>query len=82
MIMLRVNKLKVLVGLQNQGQDYLERIFGECFSHAHSLSTKERSEAHRVVMCLTFFKPLRSVNIMVGAPLILIVMKLMNIYQH
>jgi hypothetical protein len=80
--MSRVDKLKLSECLQNQGQDYLERIFGECFSHAHSFATKERSEAHRVMMCLTFFKTLRSVNIMVGAPLILVVMKLMDIYQH
>ncbi len=76
-----VDKLKISICLQNQGHDNLESIFGERLAHAHSFTTEEWSEAHGMMLCLRLFKSLRSVNIVISSPLILVVMKLIDVYH-
>ncbi len=74
-----IDKLKVGVGLQDEWEHNFEGVLSEGLAHANSLATEERSKAHRMMMRLRFFESFRPVGIVVGAPLVLVVMELIDI---
>jgi hypothetical protein len=76
-----VNKIDSLEGLEDERHDDLEGVLSEGLAHAHTLACEERHEGHRVVVA-TLSKTLGPIGVVVLAPLVLVVMQLMNIYDH
>ncbi len=74
-----IDKLEVGVCLQDEWEQNFEGVLSEGLTHANSLATEERSKAHGMMMRLRFFESFGPVGIVIGAPLVLIVMELIDI---
>ena len=79
--MSRVYKSDALEGLENERHDYLEGVLSEGLAHADSLACKEWHERHWVVVA-SLSKTLGLKGVVVLAPLVFVVMQLMNIDDH
>ena len=76
-----VNKVDALEGFENERHDNLEGVLSEGLTNTDALSSEEGHERHGVVMA-ALSETLRFVGVVVLAPLILIVMKLIHINYH
>ena len=79
--MSRVYKSDALEGLENERHDYLEGVLSEGLAHADSLACKEWHERHWVVVA-SLSKTLGLKGVVVLAPLVFVVMQLVNIDVH
>ena len=76
-----VNKLDALESLQDERHDDLEGVLREGLAHAHTLACEEGHEGQRVVVA-ALGETLGSIGVVVLAPLVLVVMQLVNVHDH
>ena len=76
-----VDKVDTLEGFEDERHDYLEGVLSEGLAHAHTFACEEGHEGHRVVVA-TLSKTLGPIGVVVLAPLVFVVMQLVNIDDH
>jgi hypothetical protein len=76
-----VNKVDAFEGLENERHDDIHGVLSQGLTNTDALSCEEGHEGHGVVMA-ALSKTLRLEGLVVLAPLILVVMQLMNINDH
>lgn len=79
--MSRVYKSDALEGLENERHDYLEGVLSEGLANTDALACEEGHEGHGVVVA-ALSKTLRLIGVVVLAPLVFVVMQLVNIDDH
>ena len=74
-------KIDALEGLEDERHVDLEGVLSEGLAQGETLACEEGHEGHRVVV-VTIGKTLGPLGVVVLAPLVFVLMKLVNIYDH
>lgn len=76
-----VDKVDTLEGFEDERHDDLERILSEGLAHTDTLACKEGHEGHGMVVA-ALSETLGLIGVVVFAPLVFVMMQLMNIDDH